>query len=91
MVAAPINHISLDEDGLAYITGTPIKVSQIAIDRNFWQKIPDQIQRDFPQISMAQIYAALAFYCDNQELIEAQIDEADRIAIKASTLFADMP
>ena len=30
MIAAPINHISVDSDGVAYISGTRIKVSHLA-------------------------------------------------------------
>ena len=34
MVAAPINRISLDERGVAYISGTRIKVWHLAVERN---------------------------------------------------------
>jgi hypothetical protein len=32
MVAAPIDHLGLDERGVAYVTGTAIKVASIAVD-----------------------------------------------------------
>jgi uncharacterized protein (DUF433 family) len=78
MVAAPINHISLDERGVAYISGTRIKVRDLAVERNVWKKPPEAIQQDFPQLSLGQIYAALAYYCDHQEQIDAEIAAEER-------------
>lgn len=78
MVAVPINHISLDERGVAYISGTRIKVRHIAVERNVWKKSPEAIQADFPQLSLGQIYAALAYYCDHQEQVDAEIAEEER-------------
>ena len=59
MVAAPINHIVLDERGVAYIAGTRIKVRHIVIERNAWNKSPEQIHEEYPRLSLGQIYAAL--------------------------------
>ena len=80
MVAAPINHITLDERGVAFIEGTRIKVRHLAVERNHWRKSPEAIQRDFPQLTLGQIYAAIAYYCDHQESIDAEIAEEDRFA-----------
>ena len=78
MISAPINHISLDEHGVAYISGTRIKVRHLAVERNVWKKPPEAIQQDFPQLSLGQIYAAIAYYCDNQEQLDAEIAEEER-------------
>ena len=80
MVAVPIIHISLDERGVAYINGTRIKVRHLAVERNVWKKPPEAIQQDFPQLSLGQIYAAIAYYCDHQEQIDAEIAEEERCA-----------
>ena len=82
MIAAPINHISLDERGVAYLSGTRIKVRHLAVERNVWKKSPEAIQQDFPQLSLGQIYAAFAYYCDNQGQIDAEIAEEERTAEK---------
>jgi uncharacterized protein (DUF433 family) len=78
MTTAPINHISLDDRGVAYIAGTRIKVSHIAIERNVWKRSPEAIQADFPHLTLSQIYAAFAYYCDHQAEIDEQIAEGDR-------------
>jgi len=73
MVIAPINHISLNEKGVACISGTRIKVRHIAVESSVWKKSPESIQTDYPYLSLGQIYAALAYYSDHQEAIEAEI------------------
>ncbi len=79
MGTAPLNHIVLDERGVASIAGTRIKVRHIAVERMIWKKPPEAIQKDFPQLSLGQIYAAIAYYCDNQEQIDAEIAEEERL------------
>ena len=76
MVAAPIHHISLDERGVAYIAGTSMKVAHIVIDVQTWSMTPQQIQDNYPHLSLAQIHAALAYYYDNKDSIDAQITQA---------------
>jgi uncharacterized protein (DUF433 family) len=73
MVEAPIQHISLDERGIAYITGTRIKVASIVVDALTWGLTPREIQENYPQLSLAQIHAALAYYYDHQTEIDTQL------------------
>jgi|SRR5579871_2895295 len=89
MTAAPINHISLDERGVAYISGTRIKVRHIAVERNVWKKPPEAIQQDYPQLSLGQIYAALAYYCDHQEQIDAEITQEEQFVEQMSSQQSD--
>jgi uncharacterized protein (DUF433 family) len=76
MVAAPIHHISLDERGIAYIAGTSMKVAHIVIDSQTWSMTPPQIQDNYPHLSLAQIHAAMAYYYDHKDTIDAQIAQA---------------
>jgi uncharacterized protein (DUF433 family) len=73
MVTAPIDHICLDERGIAYITGTSMKVVSIVIDAVTWAMTPQQIQENYPKLSLAQIHAALAYYYDHQAEVDAQL------------------
>jgi uncharacterized protein (DUF433 family) len=73
MVAVPIHHIGLDERGIAYITGTSLKVASIVADALTWGLTPREIQENYPRISLAQIHAALAYYYDHQAEIDAQL------------------
>ncbi len=64
--------------GRARIAGTGVTVRRIA----GWYTMglsPEEIARELPHISLAQVYAALAYYHANRNEIEAEIaaDEAD--------------
>jgi uncharacterized protein (DUF433 family) len=78
MITAPINHICLDDRGVAYIAGTRIKVRHVASERKAHGASVEEIQEAYPHLSLGQIYAALAYYYDHQEPIDAEIAEAAR-------------
>lgn len=68
--------------GRPRIAGTGITVHRIAI----WYKLghsPEEIAYQYGHLTLAQVYAALAYYHANREQIEAEIAadeaEADRI------------
>jgi uncharacterized protein (DUF433 family) len=73
VTAAPIYHICIDERGVAYIDGTTIKVADIVIDATTWAMTPQQIQENYPKLSLAQIYAALSYYHDHRAEIDRQL------------------
>jgi uncharacterized protein (DUF433 family) len=65
----------LDERGVAYISGTSMKVAHIVIDAERWHMTPQQIQENYPRLTLDQIQAALAYYHDHRNDIEAQISQ----------------
>jgi len=62
--------------GRARIAGHRIRVQDIVLWTEQGQS-PDQIVADFPQISLADVYAALAYYHDHREEIDRQVREDD--------------
>ena len=78
MVAAPVHPICPDERGVAYIAGSSIKVTDIVIDAANWGMTPLQIQENYPHLSLAQIYSALAYYHDHKSEIDKLLDEWDK-------------
>ena len=63
--------------GRARVAGHRIRVQDIVL----WTeqgRSPDQIVGDFPQISLADVYAALAYYHDHREEIDRQMREDDQ-------------
>lgn len=79
MTSAPINHISQDERGVAYVAGSRIKVRHLAVEHEVWKKPAEAIQREYPSLSLGQIFAALAYYCDHKREIDAEIAEEERL------------
>jgi uncharacterized protein (DUF433 family) len=61
--------ISSDADR-SYITGTKVSVQQIAVLTQEGLS-PRDITSEYPQISLAQVHAALTYYYTNQQEIDA--------------------
>jgi uncharacterized protein (DUF433 family) len=83
MITAPINHICVDERGVAYIAGTRIKVRHVVVERQAHRASVERIQEAFPHLSLGQIHAALAYYFDHREQVDAEIAEAEKYAEQA--------
>lgn len=62
--------------GRARVAGHRIRVQDIVLWTEQAQS-PDQIVADFPQLSLADVYAALAYYHDHREEIDREIREDD--------------
>src|ERR687885_368023 len=81
-------HIEIDENGVAWIDDTKVKVIEIVIDKIVHGSSPEEMHFQYPHLSLAQIHAALAYYYDNQDALEAEIDrrweEADALAKEIS-------
>lgn len=77
-----INLIYRDPDvrgGRPCIVGTDLRVLDIIISKIFAERTPDQLAEDYA-LSMAEVYAALAYYHCNK----AEIDEDIREDFKRS-------
>ncbi|HEY8747024.1 MAG TPA: DUF433 domain-containing protein [Tepidisphaeraceae bacterium] len=76
--AIPVQHIALDERGRAYIDGTRIKVVELIAVKgaNGWDA--DELARQYPHLTLAQIHAALSYYYDHQAAVDAEIERIDR-------------
>lgn len=77
-----INLIGIDPEirsGRPYIIGTSITVADIAIAKIFHQRDADGIAEDY-ELSLAQVYAALAYYYEHKATIDASIEERRALA-----------
>jgi uncharacterized protein (DUF433 family) len=75
----PADYIEATPDvcgGKPRIRGTRIKVSEVAWRHDDGQS-PDEIIEAFPHLTLAQVHAALAYYYDHHQEIEAQLREED--------------
>jgi uncharacterized protein (DUF433 family) len=85
-VTAP-SHITIDDNGVARIDGTRMKVIHIAKERVARSSTPEQILEAFPELSLAQIHAALSYYYDHKRemdgLIQREAEEAERARLAA--------
>jgi uncharacterized protein (DUF433 family) len=67
-------HIDLSRE-TPYLEGTQTKVVEVILDRLAHHWDADEIHRQHPDLSLAQIYSALAYYHDHQEEMDRQIAE----------------
>jgi len=72
------SHIVLDERGVAWIDDTNVKVIEVIMDRVVWLWSPEAIHRQHPQLSLAQIHAALSYYYDHEAEFDAEIERQGR-------------
>lgn len=76
MSTVAASHVWLDERGVAWIDDRNIKVVEVALDRVAHGLSPEEIydQHD-GYLTLAQIYAALAYYYDHQTDFDRQISD----------------
>ena len=83
MSTATSSHIESDDRGVAYVAGTRHKIKMIVADRIAHGWSPEEIHFQYPDLSLAQIHAALSYYYDHKDEIDAQIaqdhEEARRL------------
>lgn len=88
MTTALDGHIEVDEKGVARIAGSRrIKVIHLVMEKIGNNLTPEDLHREFPHLSLAQVYAALTYYHDHQAELDTQIQEslefADRMRAAA--------
>ena len=77
-MVAVSTHIEIDEQGVAWITGTNIKVIEVVLDKLAHGWSPEETHFQHPNLSLAQIHAALAYYYENQERLDSEIERRRR-------------
>jgi uncharacterized protein (DUF433 family) len=87
MTTALDGHITVDEQGIARIAGTRMKVIHLVMDKMAYDASPEEMQREFPHLTPAQVYAALTYYHDHKAELDAQIaragSEAEALRVQA--------
>lgn len=63
--------------GRPHILGHRIKVKHVAVWHETMGLSPAEIVAEHPTITLAQVHAALAYYYDHRDEIEAEIAEED--------------
>jgi len=77
-------HIETCDDvcgGKPCVAGTRIRVWDIHVWHDLQGQSPEEMVALYPQLTVADIYAALAYYLDHQKVIDQQAAE-DRVAAR---------
>jgi len=78
MVAVLNSLIELDKDGVAWITGANTKVKEVVLDKMAHNSSPEEMHEQYPHLSLAQIHAALSYYYEHRDEVDADIERRDR-------------
>ena len=74
MPAIAYPHIEITPQGVPILASTTVKVVEVVMDRLAHHWDADEIQRQHPHLSLAQIHSALAYYYDHQIEVDKDID-----------------
>jgi uncharacterized protein (DUF433 family) len=72
MTAVTTSHIVIDDQGRPLIEGTRTKVIMVVMDKMNGMT-PEEIHEAYPDLSLAQIHAALVYYYDHKAELDAEI------------------
>ncbi|MBW3540396.1 MAG: DUF433 domain-containing protein [Planctomycetes bacterium] len=78
MTAVIYPHIEVDAQGVARFAGTRFKIVHVILETTAWGLSPEEIHEGHPDLSLGQIHAALAYYYDHTDEINAQIEHSRR-------------
>jgi uncharacterized protein (DUF433 family) len=73
MAAVIESYIEIDENRVAWIADTKVKVIEIALDKLAHGSSPEELRFQYPHLSLSQIHAALAYYYDHQAELDDEI------------------
>ena len=91
MLTTSTAHIHLDERGVAWIDATNIKVVEVVLDKRAYGWSPEEIHEQHADLSLAQIHAALSYYYDNQQAIDAYIEQQRKWVESMAAQAGDSP
>ncbi len=83
--------IELDDHGVAWISGTKVKVIEVATDKLAHGSSPEEMHFQYPHLSLAQIHAALAYYYEHQAEFDTQIIRQANWAAELAEQAKDSP
>lgn len=82
----------IDESGARpVVTGTNIKVAQIASETEHLGMTPDDIVEAHPHLTLADVHSALAYYYDHQVSIQREWREAGGVIDSLRARYSSRP
>lgn len=69
-------------EGSPVIRGTRMRVVDVVAEIEFLKKTPDELVEAHPNLTLAQIYAALSYYYENLEEMKKKLREDEELISK---------
>ncbi len=91
MVAVINSLIEIDDQGVPWISGANTKVIEVVLDKMAHDSSPEEMHLQYPHLSLAQIHAALSYYYEHQDEVDADIERRNRYVEELRTQQPDSP
>lgn len=75
VVETKYEHVILNEDNVPIIADTNTKVIELILDKIAYGWSPEELRFQHPHLTLGQIYSALAYYSDHQEMLDKEIEK----------------
>jgi uncharacterized protein (DUF433 family) len=73
--------------GKPCIAGSRIRVQDVYVWHDLQGKSPDEIVSSFPQLTLADVYAALAYFWDHRDEVLKQMKQQDQLVEEMKAQF----
>lgn len=77
--------------GQPCVAGTWIRVQDIYVWLDLLGKTPDEIVTDFPQLTLADVHAAMAYFWNNRQEFQRQMKFADELVAGMKQKYPSKP
>ena len=84
-------HIALTSQKVPLIKGTTMKVIEVVLAQRSYGWTAEEIQVNHRYLSMGQIYAALAYYWDNRQALDKEIERREKIVQRQEQAVGESP
>ncbi len=81
-------HVVLNDSHVPFISGTTMKVIELVLAQAAYGWSAEELHIQFPQLTLGQIYSALAYYWDHREDLDGDIEKR---AEKTNQIHKSMP
>lgn len=72
-------HIDHDENGVPFIAGSTMKVVELVMAQQAHGWSPEELHFQHPELSLGEIYSALAYYWDHRAELDQDIEHRSRL------------
>ena len=91
LTATDYKYVQIDDQNVAIITDTTMKVVELVTAHLAQGWSPEELHFQYPYLTMAQIHAALAYYWDHKEEIDADRQQRFQFAEQLKQQSGDSP
>jgi uncharacterized protein (DUF433 family) len=80
ITATEYKYVQLDDRNIPIIEGTSMKIVELLTSVKAYGWTPEELLQSYPHLTLSKIYSALAYYLDNQQEIDADIERRENYA-----------